>query len=296
MGRLDEAADALREAFKLVPFSSAACNLGRVELVRRRYRDAAELLTICIEIPSPVRTEEEKKRFLSLTELLAEARAKVVALLIRVNEPRASILLDGRIAASPPLPRVLFVEPGRHLVTATLDGFAPASSEIRGDAGDSLDVALTLSPLPPEPKPKPKETSLPAATSAPPPPLLPRKVAPTPPQPPPPEPSSRKTVGIILGASGGTLAVVGAISLGFAASARASMLRESREFQDERGACVPDGCGAPEATTSYVAASAVGITGVAIGGVLGVVGGYVGLSPQPSAPRTASALSTVAEW
>src|SRR5215203_4266372 len=60
-GKLDEAASALRAAWDLAPWSSTACNLGRVEFARRRFRDAAEFLSLCVNSAPPVRTPEEKK-------------------------------------------------------------------------------------------------------------------------------------------------------------------------------------------------------------------------------------------
>jgi hypothetical protein len=295
-GNLEEAAATLRAAWDLAPWSSIACNLGRVEFARRRFRDASEFLTLCVESAPPVRTPEEKKRFISAVEQLAEARAKVVTLLLNVNEPQATVLLDGQRAATPPLPRALFAEPGHHRVSATLDGFSTASADVQGAAGETIDVTLTLRPVPAPPKPA---QAAPSGSSAPPPrPILPVIDAPRPPPSLPLVSSpSRSPVPSILRGTAKTSFAVGVTSSLLALWAHDTMRRESEGFQGQRGRCDYEGCGAPEAFDAYMVARNVAITTFVLSGVLGAAAGVTSLRPNASSqPASARALTTVFAW
>jgi hypothetical protein len=295
-GKLEEAAATLRAAWDLAPWSSIACNLGRVELARRRFRDAAEFLTLCVESAPPVRTPEEKRRFASAVEQLAEARSKVVSLLLNVNEPQATVLLDGQRAATPPLPRVLFAEPGHHRVSATLAGFSTASADVQGAAGETIEVTLTLRPVPAPSKPA---QAAPSVSSAPPPrPILPANDAPRPPPTLPlASPPSSSPVPSILGGTAKTSFAVGVISSLGAFWAHDTMRRESEAFQRDRVQCHYEGCGAPEAFDAFMAARNVAITAFVLTGVLGAATGVTGLRPQASTkPASARALTTVLAW
>jgi hypothetical protein len=143
--QLDKAASALRAAWRLAPASATACNLGRVELERSRFTDAAEFLSRCTEAPPKGGTEDEKARYRRHLDALAQARKKVVAVRVHVSEPGADVLLDDKPIGASPLPRVVFVDPGPHELTASLDGFERATAEIEGEAGDALDITLPLS-------------------------------------------------------------------------------------------------------------------------------------------------------
>ncbi|HZF48901.1 MAG TPA: hypothetical protein VE093_09645 [Polyangiaceae bacterium] len=295
-GNLEEAAATLRAAWDLAPWSSIACNLGRVEFARRRFRDAAEFLALCVESAPPVRTPEEKKRFISVMEQLAEARAKVVSLLLNVNEPQATVLVDGQRTATPPLPRVLFAEPGYHRVSATLDGFSPASADVQGAAGETIDVTLTLRAAPAPPKPA---QAAPSVSSAPPPrPILPAINAPRPPPLlPTASPPSRLLAPSILGTAAAVSLAVGATYWIVADRAHNTMQRESEAFQEQRRRCNYEGCGAPEAFDAYTTARDVAVTALVLGGVLGAAACVTGLRPQASTkPASARALTTVLAW
>jgi hypothetical protein len=293
-GKLDEAASTLRAAWDLARWSSIACNLGRVEFARRRFRDATEFLSLCVDSAPPVRTPEEKKRFASAVEQLAEARANVVSVLLSVNEPLATVLVDGQPAATPPLPRVIFAEPGRHRVSASLEGFTPASVEIQASAGDTIEVDLTLRAAPAAPPPV---KAPPPVPRDPPPPLLPLADTPRPPPPPPPQPTnSRALVVTILGIGAGALTGAGVASSVFAGSAHTTMHRDSQAYQRQEHPCKPVGCGAPEAHDTYVTTKNTAVSTLVLGGVLGAAACITGLWPNASPPRTARALPAVLAW
>jgi len=262
------------------------------EFARRRFRDAAEFLSLCVDSAPPVRTPEEKKRFASAVEQLAEARANIVSLLLAVNEPEATVLLDGQRAATPPVPRVLFVEPGRHRVSASLEGFTPASVEIQGSAGDTIEVDLTLRAVPAAPPPV---KAPPPVPRDPPRPLLP--IADTPPPPPPPQPTNSRALAVtILGIGAGVFTGAGVTSSVFAGSAHTTMQRESQAFQRQQHPCKPIGCGAPEAHDTYVTTKNAALSTLVLGGVLGAAACLTGLWPHASPPRTARATPAVFAW
>jgi hypothetical protein len=138
----------------------------------------------------------------------AEARRHIGALDVRVSEPGAAVLVDGRQVGVSPLPRPVYVAPGQHRVSGQLAG------ELREvvaavDAGGERTVWLTL------PRVRAEVPAHPFRAEAPPHPSV-SKVASRPVAPPPPSTRSPAlrwwTVGA-LAATSAVLATVGALSV-----------------------------------------------------------------------------------
>jgi hypothetical protein len=289
--QLDKAASALRAAWRLAPARTTACNLGRVEFERRRFTDAAEFLSRCTEVLLQARTEHEKARHRRHLDALAEARKHVVAVHVHVSEPGADVLLDDRPIGASPLPRVVFVEPGPHELTASLEGFERATAEIEGEAGDALDITLPLrrAPAPPAPAPVPPAPPQNVADA-------PAPLRPVPPLAPEPPQTPLVTPSLLGGASVATL-VVGAIFAGIAVSAHDEMLSESANYKTHHGPCWPEGCNAGSSRETFLITRSVAAASFTIGGALGAT--YLaafGLLPRTSASRSAQGLSTIAVW
>lgn len=293
-GKFDEAASTLRAAWSFARWSSIACNLGRIEFSRKRYRDAAEFLAPCIDSAPPVRSPEETRRFATTVEQFAEARAHVVTLLLSVNNQEATVFVDGQRAATPPLPRAIFVEPGNHRIEASLEGFARASTDVHGSPGDAIEVDLTLRALPNK---TPSAEAPPTPHNTPPRPLLPVADAPKPPAPLPPEPSNSRSLAIsILSIGAGVSVGVGVTAWIFSGPAKEAMLRESSAFQRERGQCQPEGCGAPEAQAHYAVVKNTAISAFVLSGAFIAAAGIIGLWPSAPPPRSGRALPAVIAW
>jgi hypothetical protein len=78
---------------------------------------------------------------------MERAQAKVAAVMVTVDPPGAEVLVDGAPVGAAPLADAVFVEPGRHLFDARLDGrrFVMQARELV--AGEGAEV--TLRPAPP---------------------------------------------------------------------------------------------------------------------------------------------------
>ena len=289
--QLDKAASALRAAWRLAPSNATACNLGHVEFERSRFTDAAEFLLRCTEAPPQGGTEQEKARYRRHLDALVEARKKVVTVRVHVSEPGADVLLDDKPLGASPLPRVVFVDPGPHELTASLDGFERATAEIEGEAGDAQDVTLPLRRKPPSPALAPAPPAPPQNVTGAPPPLRPVPLpAPEPPQTPLVSPS-------VLGGASIASLLVGGILGSYALSVRDEMLNESANYKTHHGPCWPGACNAESSEQAFLIAGSAAITSFTIGSALGVTSlAALGLVPRTSASRVAQGLSTIAVW
>jgi tetratricopeptide (TPR) repeat protein len=135
-----------------------AANLGAAELKLGRHAEAAEHLSLAVELMD-AGVEEEQRR--AVTGLRDEALAKVVRLEPAVElggEPiAAQITIDG--VSREPAPRY-FVAPGEHRVTARVAGARAEEARVNGAPGTAVTVKLALGfepgktalPLPAEPE------------------------------------------------------------------------------------------------------------------------------------------------
>ena len=69
----------------------------------------------------------------------------------------AELMLDGKALGTSPLEGPIFVEPGAHVVEATLKGYKPARMPVDAPKGSAQNVALTLEAVPDTPPVPPVE-------------------------------------------------------------------------------------------------------------------------------------------
>ncbi|XXX73061.1 hypothetical protein WMF30_35970 [Sorangium sp. So ce134] len=148
-GRIADARDIHLTLWRLTRSASDAFRVGMLSFRLRDFQMAAEFLAIYFDM---VGTPEAPKiwvppGFKESYELaranFAEARRHVGAIEVRVNEPGAAVLVDGRQVGVSPLPRPVYVAPGQHRVGAQLAGLqveVPAAV----DAGGERTVWLVL--------------------------------------------------------------------------------------------------------------------------------------------------------
>lgn len=146
-----EALAAWRAAWELQPSYEIACNIGRVALRDGSPIEAATFLSRCSRMAKEPKTPDEEARRATERAELVEARAKVVALRIVVNNPGAAVVVDGAPVGVAPLEDDVFVGPGAHQVTAQLEGFSPAARPIRAEVGETRLVTLNLAKDAPAP-------------------------------------------------------------------------------------------------------------------------------------------------
>jgi hypothetical protein len=114
-GDFEKAHSTLLQAWNLRQSSDVAAALGQVEFATHRFREAAEHLQWSLDHFPPV----ESERVLRATRALFEQTKQAVAQLRISSKPEGvSILIDGKVVGTTPLPASVFVEPGQHQVEA----------------------------------------------------------------------------------------------------------------------------------------------------------------------------------
>lgn len=148
-----------RAAFELRQSYEIAGNLGDVEMIQGKAREAAEHLSFALrkfpESGKPAAKEALRKR-------LQDASNLIGTLNITASKPAAEIFVDGKAVGKSPLEYEVYVDKGDHTIEAKLEGFDPAKEAIQATPGSKHDVALTLKekekpkppPAPPAPPPR----------------------------------------------------------------------------------------------------------------------------------------------
>ncbi|XYH93900.1 hypothetical protein ACMHYB_39540 [Sorangium sp. So ce1128] len=148
-GRIADARDIHLTLWRLTRSASDAFRVGMLSFRLRDFQLAAEFLAIYFDM---VGTPDAPKiwvppGFKEGYELaranFAEARRHVGALDVRVSEPGAAVLVDGRQVGVSPLPRPVYVAPGQHRVGAQRAG-AQVEVPAAVDAGGERTVWLVL--------------------------------------------------------------------------------------------------------------------------------------------------------
>lgn len=141
-----------RAAFELRQSFEIAGNLGDVEMIQGKPREAAEHLAFALrEFPpsgKPAQKEALQKRHREATNLIGTVK-------ITVNVPNAEIQIDGKVVGKSPIEYELYVDRGERLIEARLVGHEPAKETIAATSGSTHDVSLTLKKIE-KPKPQPK--------------------------------------------------------------------------------------------------------------------------------------------
>ena len=144
-GKKNEAYGYLHDAYAIKQSFDIAGNLGQIELLLGKYRDAAEHLSHSIRV-SPANGKEEAKK--KSAERLEQAKREIGTLAIRVNVAGATVAIDGAPLGASPLDGEVFVEPGPHTITASLEGYTSVTSTKDIAKGARAELALTLERAP----------------------------------------------------------------------------------------------------------------------------------------------------
>jgi hypothetical protein len=138
-----------------------AANLADTELVLGRYRDAAEHAAIFMHDARDVQDVEPRQRA-EVERILVRAREKIGVITVTAP-PGAEIFINKSSVGKAPLDSEFFVEPGRTVIEARLDGYQPSSESRDLAPGGAANVGIRLVPV------RPRLTILgsPPATSVP---------------------------------------------------------------------------------------------------------------------------------
>src|SRR5690606_1518199 len=119
---------AFLQAYLLRPHPAVLLNLAQSELRAGRHAEAAENFSKYIrENPSAPAMDHARSGF-------EEARQRVTELNVQVNASGASVSVDGADVGRSPLPRAVYLMPGRHSVVAR-KGTASAEKVLDAVAG-----------------------------------------------------------------------------------------------------------------------------------------------------------------
>jgi hypothetical protein len=137
-----EAESAFRNAWGLNPTFDVAYNLGSTEYQLGKYVEATEYLSRAIR-DWPLLNSTSALRETARTRL-AESRAQVGVLRIRVDVDGAEVTVNGRKVGTSPLTDEVFVAPGPVQVSAVRAGYTTAPQETNIAKAEAREVSLTL--------------------------------------------------------------------------------------------------------------------------------------------------------
>lgn len=144
-----------RAAFDLKKSFEIAGNLGDVEMIQGKPRDAAEHLAYAIRQFPPTGKPAQR---VALEKRLQDATNLIGTVNIKVSVLGAEVFLDGVSLGKAPLEHELYVDRGDHVVEAKKEGYEPAKEKLTATPGSKHDLSLTLKQKPkPVPVKKPDE-------------------------------------------------------------------------------------------------------------------------------------------
>ncbi|MEO7332268.1 MAG: PEGA domain-containing protein [Minicystis sp.] len=146
-GKFDEAEQAYQKAFAVKKVYDIAGNLAMAEFAQGKSRAAAEHLAFALR-SFPITGDPATKDQMQKT--YEQSRGAVSALKVSVLPKGAMVYVDGKAAGEAPLLDDVFVEPGKHSIKATLQGYGEMSKSVEAQKGQSVPVALELKALPKE--------------------------------------------------------------------------------------------------------------------------------------------------
>jgi hypothetical protein len=156
-GKFGDAETMYRAAFELRQSFEIAGNLGDVEIIQGKHREAADHLALALREFPPSGKPAQKE---ALRKRLREATSQIGTVKVTVSAPGAEVVLDGVTIGKSPIEREIYVDKGDRVIEARLAGHEPAKEKITATSGSTHDVSLTLTKIePPKPKPKPVETT-----------------------------------------------------------------------------------------------------------------------------------------
>lgn len=154
-GKYAEALEKYTAAYNLQETFSIAANIGQLELLLGRHRDAAEHMARALRLHGK---EAKPEAVAALQRNFELAKQEVGALRVYVDPEGANVKVDERWYGWTELHEEIFVDPGAHAIEAKQSGYQVTQETITIGKGEHQDVRLTLAPvaaLSPAPAPAP---------------------------------------------------------------------------------------------------------------------------------------------
>ena len=146
-GRWEKARTFLLSTWRLQHHWKVAAHLGSVEHRLGKMRDAAEHLTFLLREAPRMDTDDRRQT----EKMVAQARAKVGAVVVSVSPPGAEVWMDEELVGKAPLPGALFVKPGAHGMEVRAEGYVAVARTVMADAGHEEHVEVGLLAVPKAP-------------------------------------------------------------------------------------------------------------------------------------------------
>jgi tetratricopeptide (TPR) repeat protein len=136
---------AFERAYALSPRAFLLYNIGMCHRALLEFPDAIDAFRRYLAENGAATPPEQRRE---VEAFITEMEASLAAVTIVVNVEGAALFVDGEEYAIAPLPGPLRLAPGSHVLEARRDGYRDARLSISVMAGETLQVALALSPLP----------------------------------------------------------------------------------------------------------------------------------------------------
>lgn len=140
-GNFAEAERHYESAFAARPGADIAANLAQAESELGKKAEAAEHVAYALRRMSASTRPEQRA---AMEGLMAELKKAVCELTVETNVAGATVSVDGRKVGLTPLEGSVFVEPGKRTIKAELAAHAPATTSVDASAGGSGKVSLKL--------------------------------------------------------------------------------------------------------------------------------------------------------
>jgi hypothetical protein len=133
-------------SYRLAPSALALKGIAVVQELQGLYVDAHQTLARLLDEFGATLTERQRA---TLQNRLDRMRARIGAIEVRVAQPGARVLVDGREIGRGPVRAATLVMPGAHTVLATLPGHDPwtQTRTIAAGATESLTIELRRTPV-----------------------------------------------------------------------------------------------------------------------------------------------------
>ncbi len=156
MGNWAKARDAFSSAWEAKPHYKIAWALASAEIELGKYRDATAHLEACLSMGNGMAPAEREE----VTAMLADTRARLATLRIKLEVTGADILVDGERVGTSPLDGDVVVDPGQRRIVAWKQGvkFVPVARSLKPGATVDVSIMVEQRPAPPR-APEDKDTN-----------------------------------------------------------------------------------------------------------------------------------------
>jgi len=140
-GNFEAALAEFRASYNLFPNFRVLKNTSACLKSLFRYGEAISTLELYLKNGESKLKGPEKQE---IQDAIDEMRSLLAPVTVEVRETGATIKVGDTVVGNSPLPKPILMDPGEHLITATLDGFTEVQSKVMIASGQAQKVTLTL--------------------------------------------------------------------------------------------------------------------------------------------------------